>query len=153
MPKQHSPWLIVNSLWSKKFKAKSHKLHATSQSGFSLIEIILALFLILTIVGILLSTSGSLFTTRSSRLQTQAGRIATKDIENLRKGDFSAIASGSITDADLAKLPTGQASRSVLDYGDPPNPKIKQVTITVSWVDNNVTKTYTTDTLIYEKGL
>ena len=126
------------------------------EKGFGLIEIVIALFLVVSVAAILLTSGGSLFTTRSSKLQTTAGRVASKEIEALRNADFASIASGGLsnpTDPDLARLPSGTASKNVSDFGTPPDPKIKQVTITISWVDDNVTKNYTTDSLIYKNGL
>lgn len=138
------------------------KYFSNSQKGFSLLEIVLALFLVVSVAAILLTTGGSLFTTRSSRLQTTAARVASKEIEALRNADFASVTVGGSqplsnpSDSDLAKLPSSQASKTVSNYPDPPespDPQMKRVTITVSWVDNNVTKTYTTDTLIFENGL
>ena len=129
------------------------------EKGFGLIEIVIALFLVVSIVAILLTSGGSLFTTRSSKLQTTAGRVASKEIEALRSADFSSMVVGGSQplsnpgDSDLATLPNGTASKNVLNFSMPPDPKIKHVTLTINWVDNQVTKTYTTDTLIYEKGL
>lgn len=143
------------NLYTKRYSARNKDAGTytlNAERGFSLLEIILSLFLIIAIGFLLFSVSGTLFTTRSSRLQQVASKIATKDIENLRNTQFASLpASGPFTDADLAKLPQSSASRIITDYSG--NPKIKHVTLTINWVDKNVSKNLTTDTLIYENGL
>ena len=125
-----------------------------SKPGFALVEILLALIFILVIIAILFSASGTFTTSRSSNLQSIAAKIASREIETLRNTSFDSLpGSGSISDPDLSKLPSGTASRTILDYGSPADPKIKQVTIQVNWTSNGAPRDIKMDTLISENGL
>ena len=81
-----------------------------AKRGFSLIEILIALFVIVALVTILFSSSGTLFATRDSKLQTVAAKIASKEVENLRNIAFASLpAQGTeqpctTSDTDLDKL-------------------------------------------------
>lgn len=134
---------------------KTRLLVQINSQGFTVIEILVAFFIIVVIAAILLTSGGGLFTSRTQKLQEIAGRIASKDIENLRKISFTDVAalpaSQALTDSDLAKLPSSTATRTISDFA-PPDTTVKRVTITIQWTDK-ITKTYTTDTLIYQNGL
>ena len=134
-------------------------------AGFSLIEVLLSIFLITTLVTILLTSSGTLFTTYNSRLQSQASKIASKKIENLRNTAFSLLPSGgtntSCTNdadltADLAKLKNASCSLTITNYDTPieANTKIKWATVTIKWDnDRKVQQNLNIDTLVYKEGL
>lgn len=120
--------------------------------GFTLLEIVLSLFLILAIIVMLLSASGTYVSSRGSNLRGIAAKIESRQIETLRKMDFASLPpSGSFGDADLPKLPQGAAGQTLTNYQG--SPDIKQVTIQVSWVESGVAKSISTDTLIYKNGL
>lgn len=159
--------LLKNNLTiSERKRAKQYN-NLTIVSGFSLIEILIALFVIVALVTVLFSSSGTLFTTRSSKLQTVAAKIASKEIENLRNIAFASLPTAgtnkpcSTTDPDLSKLkgpPT--CLLDVVNYdgkGDPPaSPPtdIKQLTVKINWkTDNGATQNIKMDTLIYRNGL
>ncbi len=132
-------------------------------NGFSLVEILLSLFLLSSLLAILFSTTGSLFTRRTSDLQAIATKIASRDIENQRNTPFGSLPATTIggcdytfPDADLSKLHTkygnGCVTRTRTDYGSDPN--IQWVTVTVNWrTDNGAAQTVQMDTLIYKNGL
>lgn len=120
--------------------------------GFTLIEVVLSLFLILTLVTILLTTSSTFISSRGSNLQGIAAKIASRQIETLRKTDFASLPpSGSVTDPDLAKLPSSSATQTVSDYQG--NSQIKQVTVQVDWTVSGAVKQIKMETLIYQYGL
>ncbi|EKD62558.1 MAG: hypothetical protein ACD_52C00128G0001, partial [uncultured bacterium] len=80
-------------------------------------------------------------------------KIATKQIENLRNTDFASLpGSGNFADSDLSQLPQGTATRTITDY-QPPSTEIKDVLITVAWVENDAPKQVQMETLIYKNGL
>ena len=148
MPKldaiRHSPFAIRI--------AKGQKLN----SGFTLIEILLALLNIIAMLAIFFTTSSTYVSSRSTNLQSIASKIASCDIEQLRKTDYSMLANGTVgipppCDQDLPKLPQRQATRTLSDYSG--NNKIKQATILITWVDNAANKNIKMETLIYENGL
>lgn len=127
------------------------------KGGFTLIEVLLFLLVVLALVTILLSSAGSLTKTRSANLESIAAKIASCEIEGLRKLAFASLpGSGSVgapCDADLSKLPAGSATRTVAGYGSPPDPDIKQITISVTWTEKGIAKNVKMDTLIYKYGL
>jgi len=149
---------------------KGKFIHNTKHSrapGFSLIEILIALFVIVALVTILFSSSGTLFATRDSKLQTVAAKIASKEVENLRNIAFASLpAQGTeqpctTSDTDLDKLkgnsPSGhgECHLDVVNYDDPDDPtQIKQVTVKIDWrTDNGANQNLKMDTLIYKDGL
>ena len=120
--------------------------------GFALIEICLSMLFILALVVILLTASGTYITSRKSNLQTSAIKIASRETETLRNTEFTSLpVTGPISDPDLSKLPSGNASRTISDYDV--DGKIKLVTIQVNWIENSVSREIKIDTLISENGL
>ena len=123
-----------------------------TRNGFSLIEIVLSLFVILALITILLTTTATLRTSRNSNLRVTATQIASRQIENLRNTAYASLpANGSTTfsDANLTKLPNSTATQTFSDYGT----DIKQVTLQVSWQESGVNKNIKIDTLIYRNGI
>lgn len=120
--------------------------------GFSLLEIVLSLFLILAIILMLLSASGTFASSRSSNLRGVAAKISSRQIETLRKMDFDSLpSSGSFADADLSKLPQSQATQTLATYQS--SPDMKLLTITVNWTESTAAKSLSQNTLIYRNGL
>ena len=121
-------------------------------AGFTLIEIVISLFIIIAIITILLTTSSVQLASRGSNLQGVAVKIASRQIETLRKTDFSLLPqSGPFADPDLAKLPQSSAQRTIGDYQS--DEDIKVVTIQVTWVVGGAAKETKLETLIYKNGL
>lgn len=124
----------------------------TNNGGFSLIEIVLSIFIILALVTILFTASATLRTSRNSNLQGLATEIASRQIENLRNTAYASLpANGttSFSDSNLSKLPNSTATQTFSDYGT----DIKQVTLQVSWQESGVNKNIKIDTLIYKNGI
>lgn len=130
-------------------------------AGFSLVEIIISLFLVGVLTTILLTTSNSFLTRRRQDLSAIAAKAATLEIERLRNQEVSSItyASGLACSTDFTQagtpsyLPGCQVTRTVSDYGSPPDPLIKQVGVTVSWTFQNQTKNIVMQTLMTQGGL
>ena len=125
--------------------------------GFSYVEILLSLFLILALVAILLTTSTVYIHSRRTNLQTIATKMASCEIERLRKLAFSQLPISGPVDAsctsELSKLPASTAQRTVAYFGAPANPKIKQITVAVSWTEKGLFQEIKLETLISENGL
>ena len=127
--------------------------------GFSYVEILLSMFLILALVAILLTTSTVYIHSRRTNLQTIATKMASCEIERLRKLAFTSlppVGSDNIDAScttDLPKLPAGTTLRLVAGYGSPANPKIKQITVAVSWTEKGNAQQIKLETLISENGL
>ena len=111
------------------------------------------MFMLMAIVSIMLVVSGTYLHSRRTSLQTTAARIASRDIENQRKAEFDSISGGSISDSELSNLPSGTATRTVSNFGNPANPKIKQVTVTVNWTEKELAQEIKLDTLISKNGI
>lgn len=123
-----------------------------TRKGFSLVEVVLSLFVALALITILLTASATLRTSRNSNLQVIATQIASRQIENLRNTDYASLpANGTTTfnDSNLSKLPNSTATQTFSDYGT----DIKQVTLQVSWQESGVNKNIKIDTLIYKNGI
>src|SRR3990167_3920701 len=125
--------------------------------GFSYVEILLSMFLILSLVAILLTTSTDYNHSRRTNLQTNATKMASCEIERLRKLNFTSVSSLPPSDTfdascttDLSKLPAGTTLRLVADFGS--NPKIKQITAAVSWTEKGLAQQIKLETLISENG-
>ena len=127
--------------------------------GFSYVEILLSLFLIIALIAILLTTSAVYIHSRRTNLQTIATKMASCEIERLRKLAFASLPANGTNDidascsADLPKLPSSTARRTVADFGSPANPKIKKITVAVSWTEKDLAQEIKLETLISENGL
>ena len=121
------------------------------REGFSLIEVIVSIF-VLSVMLLLLQAvlrSGALVT--STRNQDAALTIARNEIEKLRAGGYSAIpSSGPFSNDLITTLPSGSAALVVGTF----NEKTKQITATVSWQENNrpSSSSVSISTLITEIG-
>ena len=121
-------------------------------SGFSIMEVPIALAIIVVMLVIYQGASQSLVLNRNSRDQDLAHHIAVSEIEDLRGLGYSAVpASGSFTHTLLNKLPNAAASLTTSDY----NSDTKQVIVTVTWVEpgSGVTHSVSLATLINKYGL
>ncbi|MFA6408249.1 MAG: prepilin-type N-terminal cleavage/methylation domain-containing protein [Candidatus Paceibacterota bacterium] len=119
--------------------------------GFSLIEIIISIFIIGIMLVLLQAVirGGSL--ARAAQNQGIALSIAQGEIESLRASGYDNLpSSGTFTDSLLDTLPIATASLSVSDYND----KTKQVTVNVLWQNSGFTasSTVSLSTLITQTG-
>lgn len=124
------------------------------KKGFTLIEVVISILLILALVTILLVTTGTFNSTRNSNLQGVAAKIASKKVESLRKSGFANIPIGgptSFSDSDLSKLPNATATQTVTYFTS--TTKVKVVTINVDWTINGAPRNIKMETLVYEYGL
>lgn len=120
--------------------------------GFSLVELIIALGI--TMVAVLLFTVviSTIPLTKISRNQNLAYHIAAKKIEELRNTVFSSLpTTGTFTDSGLSDLISSAASITVTDYQS--SAEIKEITVVVSWQQENQQKSISLETLIYDGGI
>jgi prepilin-type N-terminal cleavage/methylation domain-containing protein len=101
--------------------------------GFSLIEVVISLF----VIGVTIALTTTMLTlmplSRHAKDQSLALSIAANEVEGLRALGYASLpASGSFSDAQLALLPQGSGALSVTDF----NARTKQVEVTVSWQEN-----------------
>ncbi len=149
----HSSQLIVHRSAKKTVNREPVTVNRRQRRlGFTLIEILLSLFLIMALAAMLFSSSATLVQSRSTNLQSQATKIASKDIECLRNTTFNSLpGTCTFAQADLNKLPQANATRTISNYQS--STKIKQVSEVITWQENNNPRQIKMDTLIYEYGL
>lgn len=156
------PRLVYSSQFTVHRKNKTVNREPTTvngrqwRPGFSYVEILLSLFLILALVAILLTTSATYIHSRRTNLQTIATKMASCEIERLRKLAFSQLPAvdgqfDAACTADLSKLPSSSTLRTITDYGG--NSKIEQVTVQVNWTEKGNAQQIKLETLISENGL
>lgn len=162
MPNQKSVKCKVQSVKSKKLTMHLAPTHGTVytlfnnhfklKKGFSLVEVVISIFVVLALIGVLLTTSSSFLTSRNSNLQQIANEIGTREIERLRNIAYDSLpGSGTISDSDLSKLPQGTATRTITTYqGDT---DIKQVSVNITWNLGSTPKSVKFETLMYRYGL
>jgi len=120
--------------------------------GFSLVEIIIAMALLLVTISVFGVAVNTLPLTKSARNQNIAYHIAEKKLEELRNTPFAILPpGGSLTDPDLAILPGGTGNLTLQDYQG--SSEIKAVHVTVTWDDYSGPRSVVLDTLISQIGL
>lgn len=120
------------------------------RSGFTLVEMLVTLFVLsvgVVIVAIAVGTTG---TTRDSAYENIAFHIAESKLDELRAAGYSTLpASGPFSDSQLASLPQGSASTTVTTW----NAKTKRVATGVAWRGaTGATRYVSLTTLITEVG-
>ena len=119
--------------------------------GFTLIEAVVALFLLGIILLIFLGTLRTMPLVKYVENQDVALKIATSKLEELRAGGYAALpVSGSFSDSTLSQLPSGSGAVSVTAF----NAATKQVIVTVTWREQGraTDSTITLTSLITETG-
>lgn len=127
------------------------KLKHTKQSGFSIIEAIITLAIVILILVLYQSAVNTINLTRNSENEETALRIASVKIEELRAGGYSSVpATGSFSSSQLSALPSGSGNLVVTDF----SANVKQVTVNVQWLDTktSTTRTITLTTAIADLG-
>ncbi len=130
-------------------RMRYHTLYMRSSRGFTLIEVVIAIFL----VGLLTILTASILNatplSEHAKEENIALTIASNKLESLRAGGYAALpSSGSFSDPAMASLSGGTGTVTVSAY----NTKTKQVTVTVAWNENGVANDVVVTTLITEVG-
>ena len=113
---------MQNALKSKKKQ--------NSNSGFSLLEVLVTIFFIGLILVLYQSVLSKVRLIRYVDNQEIALRVANNKIEELRAGGYSALpASGSFSDSQLNILSSCTAAMAITDF----NATTKTVVITIEW--------------------
>lgn len=123
-----------------------------SISGFSILEVLITLFIIGVVLVIYGAASNTVLLNRNSNNSDLAHYIAVSEMEDLRNLGYDNLpVSGVFSHSLLGKLPEASATLTVSSY----NSDTKEVTVTITWKDpralniRNVTFT----TLINKYGL
>lgn len=120
--------------------------------GFSLIEVIISIFVMGVMLILLQAVVHSGVLVRTSKNQGIALSIARNELETLRIGGYAALpVSGSFSDSLMSTLP--QAATTMLTV-TPYNAKTKQVVVSVEWLDPGASASSTVSlaTLVTETG-
>lgn len=101
--------------------------------GFSLVEVIVSIFIVGVMLLLLQAIIYSGVLVRTSKSQGIALAIARSELEILRAGGYAALpSSGSFSNSLLSSLPNATTTLIVNSY----NEKTKQVTANVIWTDS-----------------
>jgi prepilin-type N-terminal cleavage/methylation domain-containing protein len=128
------------------------------QSGFSLVEVIIAIFLVGAIILVIANIPYAIRLITASQTESLVREAVAKKLEDLRLTGYDNLATGNttFTDARLNKLSGILAATNVIDCPVmicPSGEAAKQVTISVSWSENNSPKSFKIMTLISKGGL
>jgi type II secretory pathway pseudopilin PulG len=130
-----------------RFSAQAPVSRSKSGDGFTLLEGLVAAGLLAAVILVFLSIWVMVIAGEKSQRLILAHHIASKKIDVLRQTDFTSLpGSGPFSDPDLNQLPGGAAQLSISDYLETPD--MKQVRVTISWLESNATRTYDLYTVI-----
>lgn len=129
-----------------------------SNSGFSLVEILLVVLIVGFIALLLGNIPSSLKLTGNSNHQSLAKQIATEQMDNLRLKTYANLANGTtnISDPRLSSLLASTGTITIADCAPPTclsNEKAKTVNVYISWNEGSKNTNIQFDTLISEGGL
>lgn len=139
-------------LKNRKIMGRILNLNFNQNSGFSIVEAIISIFVVGVILAIYGQLSEMVAVNKGTGYQEIALRIARSQAEDLRALPFSALpASGSFSHTLLAELPQGSANFTNADFGAS---EVKKITIVVSWQEARAgNRNITLTTLISQGGL
>lgn len=135
---------------------------ACRQAGFSLIELILVVFIVGSIILLIINIPNSIKLVGNSKNESIAKAVAIKKIEDLRSLGYSNLGDGEtqISDLRLKSIPQGTASYIISPCPSTPpdivcqnNEEIKMVEVKVSWKEEGKVKEFKLTTLISQGGL
>ncbi|OGE25506.1 hypothetical protein A3C26_02235 [Candidatus Daviesbacteria bacterium RIFCSPHIGHO2_02_FULL_39_12] len=126
--------------------------------GFSLIEMLLVVVTVSTIVFLLASLPNAFLLMTKSKHLSLAREIASKQIEDIRATAFVNLINDTteISDIRLNQLPDAAGAKIIADCEAAVctnEENIKQVTVTVSWKDNNQLQSVSLNTFVGEGGI
>lgn len=122
-----------------------------SQSGLSLIEVIISMGILLALFALYVAALNTLTATKHLRFENLAYHVANKKMEELRGTAFASLpSSGTISDAQLAEIPSGTGSFTIANYAGYSG--MKEMTVTVTWTER-VAKSVVIKTLVGTGGI
>ena len=128
------------------------------QKGFSFVEIILVLMIAGSIILLITNLPSSARLVGSSKYESMAKEIASRKIEELRSATYSNLTNGTtiVNDSRLSSLPSGSSQVVISDCLPSVctgNEQIKQVSVTINWVDAGKNNKVAISTFIASGGL
>ena len=101
-----------------------------NQLGFSVIEVVITLFMIAVTLMLFQATANSVVLNKYSRYREIALRIADNKLQTIRTTAFASIpASGTFADSQLSSLPNGVGTITTSDITS----TLKDVSVVVKW--------------------
>lgn len=105
-----------------------------SENGMSLIEVVVSMFMITVLFIFYAAALNTVALTKKNTFENIAYHIANKQMEALRGTPYASLpASGTISDALLAQIPSGSGNFTVGNYSGYSG--MKEIIVTVSWND------------------
>ncbi len=108
----------------------------TSRDGFTVVEIVVAVFLIaLSVTGLVTMMVSAQFAQRDTYYLSEASRVAQTKLEELTAKPFDQISNGTTnfsSDSSLSKLPGGKTGQVVVSNA-PHLPDGKQIEVTITY--------------------
>lgn len=128
------------------------------EKGFSLIESLMVIVIVGVIILLLANVPNALNLMTKARHLSLVREIAAKQIEDKRSVNYSNLTDDTlaINDPRINSLPSGSGTVTVADCdfsictNDEP---VKQITINISWMENNKQQTVNLKTFIGQGGL
>lgn len=127
-----------------------------SQSGVSLVEVLMVLAAVSILVFLVSSIPNSITLINKSVHLSLVKEISIKKLAELKKKDYASLTDETITDQRLKTLPSGIGNVTVSDCNEticPNGEEIKQVEVNITWKENGKTQSFKIQSLITEGGL
>jgi len=125
-----------------------------SSRGFTLVEVILSIFLLFIVFIAFAAMNQTVRFTNRGRFDDIGRSIAIEHLEMYRATGFNALPDGvvEIEDPGLELLPQGSAAASFSDYGSTDSGLV-EVVVTVNWIDKGVPRDVSLTTLLTNGGV
>ena len=105
-----------------------------SESGMSLIEVVISMFVLVTLLAFYTSALSTVAGSRKQRYEDLAYHVASKEMESLRATPYASLPpSGTISDSMLSQIPSGAGNFTVANYTGFNG--MKEIIVTVTWTD------------------
>src|SRR3989344_2070742 len=128
-----------------------HETRNTYQKGMSLIEVVISMGILLALFALYTAALNTMTGTKYLRFENLAYHVANKKMEELRGTAFMSLpSSGTVADAQLAQIPSGAGNFTVADYALYSG--MKEITVTVTWIENSLAKQVQLKTLAGSGG-
>ena len=128
------------------------------KSGFSLVEVIIAVFLVGVMIIIIANIPQAIKIITNSQSESIIREIAAKKIEDIRLSGYSNLVYGttSFTDPRFSSLTLVNATSTIIDCPVTvctQNELVKQATLNISWKELDKQKNFQISTLVAKDGL
>lgn len=127
------------------------RLFRRSHGGFSLIEVLISVFIVGVTIILFQTALQGVFLVRIANHKEIALRIANNKMEYVRALPYASLpTSGTFSDSQMSSIPSGSGTLTVANF----NSKVKQVTAAVTWVEphDSMQRSVSISTLITEIG-